>query len=307
MLISFIKNCATYFILFLLYLLHFFPLCILRFCGKMLGGFLFYVVLPRKKVVLKNLELCFPSLSESQRKILAKKHFQAFACAVLDRTLGWWASPKRLTKILKLGGEGVADLENAIQQKQPIVVLAPHFIGLDAAGTILSMKYHFSSMFSNQKNEILNKVLYNGRMRFHEPVLMSRQDGLRKIVKTLKQGIPFYYLPDMDFGRKESIFVPFFGIATATTPALVRLCQMTKAKVIPCITRQIADGYEITLEKAWENFPSENADKDTLLYENTVAMNKYIESKILTMPEQYFWLHKRFKTRPEGEESFYKK
>lgn len=139
-----------------------------------------------------------------------------------------------------------------------------------------------------------------GRIRFNEVLLLSRQDGMRKIVKALKDGYPFYYLPDMDFGPKESIFVPFFGVQTATIPALSRLVRLTGARVVPVITRQVPDGYEVELMAPWADFPGESVEADTAF------MNRFIESQVLQMPEQYFWLHKRFKTRPPGEQRFYK-
>ena len=115
----------------------------------------------------------------------------------------------------------------------------------------------------------------------------------------MKDGRPFYYLPDMDFGPKESIFVPFFGVPAATIPALSRLVRLTGARVVPVISRQVPDGYEIEVMPPWENFPGESVEADTAM------MNRFIESQVLTMPEQYFWVHKRFKTRPPGQQGVY--
>ena len=219
-----------------------------------------------------------------------------FAQAVLDRTLGWWASKERLQRIIRIHGvEHLTDSEG-----RPVILLTPHFVGLDAGGTVVSMHVVGCSVFSMQKNPVLNKLLYDGRMRFNEAVLLSRQDGMRKIVKAMKEGHPFYYLPDMDFGPKESIFAPFFGVPAATIPALSRLVRLTGARVVPVICRQVADGYEIEVMPAWDNFPGASVEADTEF------MNKFIESQVLRMPEQYFWLHKRFKTRPPGEQRFYK-
>ena len=156
------------------------------------------------------------------------------------------------------------------------------------------------TVYSNQKNPVFNKLLYDGRKRFNDIFLLSRQEGMRKIVKSMKEGHPFYYLPDMDFGPKDSIFVPFFGISAATIPGVARLVRLTGAKVVPCITRQVSDGYEVEVMPAWEGFPGESIEADTEF------VNRFIESQVLRMPEQYFWLHKRFKTRPPGEQRYYK-
>lgn len=290
------KKLATYCGLGVLWWLHWLPLPWLRALGKVLGRLLFIFGRERRQVALTNLRLCFPALSEVDREQLARRHFVAFAQAVLDRTLGWWAPRGRLERLIRLrGGEHLRSADG-----RPTILLAPHFVGLDAGGTRMTMETPVCSVYSNQKNPVLNRLLYAGRMRFNPSQLASRQEGLRKVVKYLKEGYPFYYLPDMDFGPKESIFSPFFGVQAATIPALSRLVRLTGARVVPCITRQVADGYEVELQPAWDNFPGASVEADTEF------MNRFIESEVLKMPEQYFWLHKRFKTRPAGEQRFYK-
>ena len=285
----------TYVLVGLLRCLHWLPLPVLRALGAGLGRLLYALGRERRLVALTNLRLCFPEKTEAEREALARRHFIAFARAVLDRTLGWWASRQRLERLIRI--HGVEHLHNP--QGRPVIMLSPHFVGLDAGGTVVSMHVVGCSVFSNQKNPVLNQLLYNGRMRFNKAVLLSRQDGMRKIIKALKDGHQFYYLPDMDFGPKESIFVPFFGVPAATIPALSRLVRLTGAVVVPVITRQVADGYEVEVMPPWENFPGDSVEADT------AAMNRFIERQVLRMPEQYFWLHKRFKTRPPGEPRFY--
>ena len=286
----------TYVLVGFLWLLHWLPLPMLRALGGGLGRVLYLFGKERRNVALTNLRLCFPERTEVERERIARAHFVAFAQAALDRTLGWWASRERLERLIRI--HGVEHLTNP--EGRPVVMLAPHFVGLDAGGTVVSMHVVGCSVFSKQKNPVLNKLLYDGRMRFNKAVLLSRQDGMRKILKALKDGYPFYYLPDMDFGPKESIFVPFFGVQAATIPALSRLVRLTNAVVVPVIVKQVADGYEVEVQPPWENFPGESVEADT------AYMNRYIESQVLRMPEQYFWLHKRFKTRPPGEQRFYK-
>lgn len=290
------KIFMTYLLVALLWLLHWLPLRVLRALGWGLGRLLYIFGRERRNVALTNLRLCFPEQSEAEREALAKRHFIAFARAVLDRTLGWWASKERLERVIRI--EGVENLTDP--EGRPVILLSPHFVGLDAGGTRISMHIVGCSVFSKQKNPVLNRLLYEGRRRFNDAVLLSRQDGMRKIVKAMKDGHQFYYLPDMDFGPKESIFVPFFGVQAATIPALSRLVRLTGARVVACITRQVPDGYELEVMPPWENFPGESVEADT------EYMNRFIESQVLRMPEQYFWLHKRFKTRPPGEQRYYK-
>lgn len=290
------KIVLTYILVGFLWLLHWLPLPVLRGLGWVLGRVLFVLGRERREVALINLRLCFPEKTEAEREVLARKHFVVFSRAVLDRTLGWWASKERIERIVRISGvENLTDPEG-----KPVILLSPHFVGLDAGASRISMCVVGCSVYSNQTNPVLNKLLYDGRKRFNDTLLLSRQDGMRRIIKALKDGYPFYYLPDMDFGPRDSIFVPFFGIQTATIPAVSRLVRMTGAKVVACITRQVPDGYEVEVMPAWENFPGESVEADT------AYVNRFIESQVLRMPEQYFWLHKRFKTRPAGEQRFYK-
>lgn len=290
------KLLPTYLLVGLLWLLHWLPLPLLRALGWGLGRLLYRLGRERRTVALINLRLCFPEKTEAEREELAREHFVAFARAVLDRTLGWWAPKKRLERLIRIQGvEHLTDPEG-----RPVIILCPHFVGLDAAATRVSMHIVGCSVFSKQKNPVLNKLLYDGRRRFNPAILLSRQDGLRKIVRSMKEGHQFYYLPDMDFGPQESIFVPFFGVQAATIPALSRMVRLTGARVVACIARQVSDGYEIEVMPAWENFPGASVEEDTAF------MNRFIESQVLRMPAQYFWLHKRFKTRPPGEQRFYK-
>jgi Kdo2-lipid IVA lauroyltransferase/acyltransferase len=279
-----------------LWLLHWLPLPALRGLGWLLGRLLYAFGRERRKVALINLRLCFPEKTEAEREILARRHFIAFSRAVLDRTLGWWASRERLQRMIRVKGEE----HLIVPEGTSLIVLSPHFVGLDAAATRLTMLAAGCTVYSKQKNPVFDKLLFDGRQRFQRCLLLSRQDGMRKVIKAIKQGLPFYYLPDMDFGPEDSIFVPFFGVPAATVPGVSRLVRLTGARVVACITRQVGDGYEVELTPAWDNFPGESVEADTL------RVNQFIESQVLRMPEQYFWLHKRFKTRPPGEKRFYK-
>jgi len=290
-----LKNLLSYILVGFLWLLHWLPLPVLRALGGGLGRLFYRFASERRNVVLTNLRLCFPERSEAEREAMARQHFIVFAKAFLDRTLGWWASKERLQRLIRI--QGVDNLTDP--EGRPIILLSPHFVGLDAGATRISMYVPGCTVYSRQKNQVLDKLLYDGRGRFTDTVMLSRKDGMRKIVKAMKDGYRFYYLPDMDFGPKESIFVPFFGVQAATIPALSRLVRLTGAKVVACITRQVPDGYEVEVMPAWDNFPGESVEADTEF------MNRFIESQVLRMPEQYYWVHKRFKTRPPGQQRFY--
>ena len=267
------KNALSHLLVGFLWLLHWLPLPALRGVGWILGKTLYALGRERRSVALINLRLCFPEKTEAEREALARQHFIAFSRAVLDRTLGWWASKERLQRMIRVKGEE----HLVVPEDTSLIVLSPHFVGLDAAATRLTMLSAGCTVYSKQKNPVFDKLLFDGRHRFQRCLL-----------------------PDMDFRSRDSIFVPFFGVQAATIPGVSRLARLTGAKVVACITRQVADGYEVEVTPAWDNFPGESVEADTEM------VNRFIESQVLRMPEQYFWLHKRFKTRPPGEQRFYK-
>ena len=167
----------------------------------------------------------------------------------------------------------------------------------------LNQDVPLTSMYSHQKNPVLDQQILRGRHRYNNVFLIGRTEGLRAIIKHLRADpAPFLYLPDQDFGRKDSIFADFFGIPTATIAGLSRIAALTQAKVVPAIpTRQPNGRVTLRFYPAWENFPSEDVQADVQ------RMNDFIEERVREQLEQYFWLHKRFKTRPEGSPDFYAK
>jgi len=182
---------------------------------------------------------------------------------------------------------------------RPVILLVPHFVGLDMGWTRLTLERDMVSIYANQKNLLFNSALRQGRLRFGRSQLFSRQEGTRKAIRAMKAGHPFYYLPDMDYGQRDTIFVPFFGFPTATITGLSRLARMTGAAVVPVITRMNDENYTVAIGEPWTGFPGESIEADTR------RMNAFIEAEVPKMPEQYFWLHKRFKTRPPGEKGVY--
>lgn len=251
----------------------------------------------RRRVTLINLAKCFPDKSAAEREAIGRRVFQNLTRATLDLGRLWYAPREQVTDLVKLIDCHYAD---PYVNKVPVIILAPHFVGLDFGGAAFSYAYpQVFSMYSAQKSQVFDEALRTARARFGDPLLVTRSQGLRPVLKALKDNRPFYYLPDMDFGAKDAVFADFFGVKTATVTAMSRLCEITGAKVIPLITRQTATGYEAQFFPAWENYPS----GDTLA--DARRMNRFLEDCIREMPEQYFWVHKRFKTRPEGEASFY--
>ncbi len=273
------------------------PLRWLRALGWLLGRLLFVVAVPRRRIALRNLELCFPDLPPERRKALAKQNFVVFCQAWLDR--GWlWSAPESVVR-------SRVKLEGALHELDgdtPIIVFAPHFYGMDAGGLTLPlhMTRAFTSIFSTHPNPDIDDWFMSGRQRFGDVRMLNRADGVKPIISSLRHGGLLYLLPDMDFGRNDSVFVPFFGVPAATIPSLSRFARLGRAKVIGMYTRLTPEGYVAQLTPAWQDFPTDDAVADT------ARMNRELEHWINAMPEQYYWVHKRFKTRPEGEPSVYR-
>jgi len=284
---------------FLLWLLHGLPLPLLAAIGRGLGWALFRVAGRRRRIVETNLSLCFPELDDTQRRRLAQAHFQVLARSMLERGMLWWSRPERLQRLIRV--EGAETIRELLDAGRPIMLLAAHFVGLDAGGVGIAMRYDCAGLYAEQSSKVFNRLLYQGRKRFGDQLLLSRDENLRTIVRAMKTGRPFYYLPDVNFRTRDSIFVPFFGVPAATVSGLSRLSKLTGAAVVPCATRMLpgGQGYVVEVGRAWENYPTDDIEADTR------RMNSWIEEVVRTMPEQYYWVHRRFKTRPAGEPPLY--
>ena len=272
------------------------PLAWLRALGHILGLVLYVVVLPRRRVAGVNLRLCFPKLSERQIRALTRQIFVRFAQAWLDRGWLWHGVPSVVRQRLRLSGS-LGELKG----NEPVVIFAPHFVGLDAGWTALTqqLERRLTTIYTDQSNKVLDAWMLRGRQRFGETRLFGRIEGVKVLVAALRAGDPLYLLPDMNFGPEESVFVPFYGVSAATVPSLSRFARLGRAKVVPVVTRMTRQGYDVQVLPVWPGFPSNDVQADTAL------MNRRLEGLIDTMPDQYFWVHKRFKDRPPGAPSVY--
>lgn len=278
-----------------MWLVHWLPLPLLAWLGRGLGLLFWCVVRKRRHIVLTNLGLCFPELSAAEKSALARRHFMAFGRNMLELGLWWWTSPERIRRLVVIEhGERLTALRG-----KPVILFAPHFTGVDAGGIRLGMEEKMVTIYARAKNPVFDAAMWRGRSRFGNIELISRLDGVKKVIRPLREGRPFYYLPDMDYGRKEAVFVPFFGVPAATITGLSRLAKLTGATVLPVITRMTGNRYVVSIGEPWTDFPTADVTADTR------RMNAVLEAEILRSPEQYYWLHRRFKTRPEGEKGVY--
>lgn len=272
------------------------PLRWVRGLGWALGQVLYCVVPQRRRVALANWAACFPELPQVQRQRAVRRHFVYFAQAWLDRGWLWGADAATVRQRLQLVGDVAA-----LQGDTPSVLFAPHFVGMDAGWTALTahLPRRFCGIYAHQDNVVVDRWMEHGRQRFGQPHIVAKREGLKPLVSALRAGEPLYVLPDMDHGLGDSVFAPFFGVPAATLTSLPRFAKLGRAQVVPVTACLTAAGYEVRIWPAWADYPTGDLLADVTL------SNQRLEAMIRTMPEQYYWVHKRFKTRPPGQPSLY--
>jgi Kdo2-lipid IVA lauroyltransferase/acyltransferase len=283
----------------LLSLLHHLPLGVQAALGRLLGRALWPLAQSRRRVALRNLALCLPEKSEAERTDIAKGVFQWFCRSVIERGLLWYASPQRLKKLIRVEGDvGFAD-----RHPGPVMWLVPHFVGLDVAGAAVQLyvERHVASIYQVQKNQVLDNAVRQGRMRHGKAQIFARSETAKPLLRAIKSGAVFFNLPDMDFGERDAAFVPFCGIPAATLLAPSRMARALSMKVQPVVAEILpgGQGYVVRFLPPWDDFPTADPVADT------ARMNQWIEQEARRLPEQYLWVHKRFKTRPAGEGDLY--
>jgi Kdo2-lipid IVA lauroyltransferase/acyltransferase len=283
----------------LLWLTHWLPLPLLAALGRTVGRALHFFAKSRRLVALRNVELCFPEQSLEQRQALVREHFQWLGCSIIERGLLWYAPVERLKRLIHVEGQ----VTLAEHSPRPVMWLVPHFMGLDVAGaaTQLFQKQQVGSIYQEQSDAVMDAAIRAGRLRFKQGEVFARSDSAKPLIRAIKSGYAFFNLPDMDFGARDAAFVPFFGVPAATLLAPSRMARALGMVVQPVVAQMLpgGQGYRVRFLEPWTAFPTADAMADT------AAMNRWIEAEIRANPAQYLWVHKRFKTRPEGEASLY--
>ncbi|MBT5232151.1 MAG: LpxL/LpxP family Kdo(2)-lipid IV(A) lauroyl/palmitoleoyl acyltransferase [Methylococcales bacterium] len=263
-------------------------------------GWLMYRVMPiRKHFAEVNIGLCFPELSEVKQAKLVRDHFDSFGKATIETAMAWWSSDRQLAKLVSI--KGLEHLKSAQASGQGVLMLSAHFTTLELGGRLLALTQPFQVSYkAHKKKPLFNEVMLRARERRFQKAISSKQP--RDMIKSLKGGNILWYAPDQDYGRKQSVFAPFFGVPAITLTSTARIVKMTNALVVPFYVQRLPNGqgYQLIIEPALSAFPA----GDDLV--DAAAINALIERWVRLVPEQYLWVHRRFKTRPVGEAKFYR-
>ena len=286
--------------LVMLWLVHWLPLRAQAAIGGGLGALLHRLALPRRRIALRNLELCMPELDAAQRAQLVREHFHWLGRSIVERGLLWYASPRHLRGLIHVEG----DIGLAERSEAPVMWLVPHFLALDvaAAAALLFQARPGATIYQAQSNPVFDAAIRRGRLRFGRAELFSRSEGAKPLMRAIRdRRLCFFNLPDMDFGTRDAAFVPFFGVQAATLLAPSRMAKALHMVVQPVLAHMLpgAQGYRVRFLEPWSDFPSADPLADA------ARMNLWIEAQVRADPAQYLWVHRRFKTRPPGEPSLY--
>ncbi|WP_313600320.1 lipid A biosynthesis lauroyl acyltransferase [Pseudomonas sp.] len=269
--------------------------------GRLLGAGMYRVAGERRRIAARNLELCFPEKSAEERKRLLKENFASTGIAFFEMAMSWWWSRQRLARLAHV--EGLQHLKQAQLDGKGVILMALHFTTLEIGAALLGQKHTIDGMYREHGNALFDYVQRRGRERHNLDSLAVEREDVRGMLKLLRAGRAIWYAPDQDYGAKQSIFVPLFGIQAATVTATSKFARLGKALVVPFTQERLADGsgYRLVIHPPLVDFPGDSDEVDCL------RINQWIEACVRECPEQYLWTHRRFKSRPAGEPKLYEK
>lgn len=283
----------------LLWLLVQLPYRTLLVLGRGLGALMYRFAGGRRQIARRNLELCFAHWSEAERERVLRENFASSGIAFFEMAMSWWWPRQRLARLGHI--EGLEHLQRVQAEGQGAILMALHFTTLEIGAALLSQLHTIDGMYREHKNPVFDFVQRRGRERHNRDASAIEREDVRAMLKVLRAGRAIWYAPDQDYGRKQSLFVPLFGVPAATVTATTKFARLGRAKVVPFTQERLADGsgYRLVIHPPLEDFPGESEEADCR------RINGWVEQAVGALPEQYLWAHRRFKTRPEGEPRLY--
>jgi len=294
------KYWLTWFGVIILYTISWLPYKLQLMLGRILGRLLYKIGSSRKTVAMKNLELCFPEMSLEERTRILKKNFENTGIALFETGMGWWWPDWRIRRKTKV--VGLEHLEKAHQEGKGVLLLTMHYLSVEMNCRGIGMGHPMVVFYRPHNNQLMEFFQFRGRGRSNKYMLGKRD--VRGLINALRQKEVCVYLPDQDYGRNRSLFVPFFAVpdAATTTGTLIFARQKNIQNHLFIPTRNDdGSGYTLEIKPMMENFPTDDDEADV------IRINQELEKAIMFKPEQYMWLHRRFKTRPNKDDpSLYK-
>jgi Kdo2-lipid IVA lauroyltransferase/acyltransferase len=259
--------------------------------GKLLGRIAHRFAKERRAISRRNIGLCFPELPPAGRDALALAHFESLGMSIIELGLGRWAPDGKLLAMTRI--EGAEHIRNATDRGVGVILLSAHFTTLEISGRVLSLNSPpFDAVYRKNRSEFMTEILRTNREKSARSTI--EKNDIKSMVRSLREGTPVWYAPDQSYNRKQSALLPFFGVPSMTNTATGTLARLGKAVVIPFFPRRLPEGgYLLTIMPPIEGIPSEDPIEDTKKY------LRILEDQIRLCPEQYYWVHRKFKNRPE--------
>ena len=275
------------------------PFSVMVRLGRLIGRLLLRFGGSRVRITQVNLEKCFPEMSETERATLLQKNFESVGVGLMEVLMAWWWPRERLERLVTY--KGLEHLDSETKQGNLLLIL--HFTTIEISGALITLRHSVDATYREHKNPVFEYMQRRQRLRYDRGSRLLGRRDVRGMLRSLRQGKTVWYSPDQDYGPKQSVFAPFFGVQTASVTGTSRMTKMGKARVVPMVvTRKPgSEGYVLEVFEAWKDFPQGDDLQDA------TRVNQFVEEQVLKNPDQYMWLHRRFKTRPEGEPGFYQK
>jgi len=266
--------------------------------GRLLGALTRQLPGERRRIAERNLAICFPELDGIERDWLLRTSLADLGMMLVEFAYAWMGSDRAIARV-PCSIEGLEHLDACRRNGQGVLLVGAHFSHLELCARLVSQRLRIAGMYRVMDNPVFEAAVLRARLRYAEA--MFTKDELRATVRYLKRGGALWYAPDQDMRGKDAVFVPFFGIEAATITATHHLARLSGAAVIPFFHKRLPDGkgYALRLEAPLENFPTDDVAADT------ARINSVIERMVREAPEQYLWVHKRFKSRPAGAPPLY--
>lgn len=277
-----------------MYLISWLPYRVLMTLGALVGRLLFKVMKSRQRVARRNLELCFPEKTPAERETLLWQNAEETGKAMFETVIGWWWPNWRIRRLAHF--KGYEHIQQALAEGKGVLLLAAHFLHLEAVCRVFGLTHPSIGFYRPNNNALLDYFQYHGRSKANKYMIGKRD--VKGLIQALNEQEVCFYLPDQDYGRNRAEFVPFLAVAeTASTTGTILFANAANCKVIPVVTNRLPNyqGYQVEVLPALENFPSGDDKADV------TKVNQWVEGAVLKYPEQYMWLHRRFKTRPDPE------